>query len=134
MSATIKIDSLSSQLEEILKDYGSEVNTKLEKETKKVMKTLVENTKRDAPVSELTSGTHYRDSIARKTLTSDSNKKSEMWYVKAPNYRIAHLLNDGHATKNGGRVDGDDHITKNADIAIKDYEEKVKGIIDGTVT
>ena len=46
-----------------------------------------------------------------------------MWYVKAPNYRLSHLLNNGHATRNGGRVQGTNFIGIANDEIQKEYED-----------
>ncbi|MDD2952493.1 MAG: hypothetical protein PHC95_04930 [Parabacteroides sp.] len=94
------------------------------------MKQLVKDTKRDAPVNSQSRGSHYRGQIASKKLTSTTHKHSYLWYVKGDKYRLAHLLNNGHATRNGGRVEGDEHITRNALRVMADYEKSVKEVIE----
>ncbi|MDD2954456.1 MAG: HK97 gp10 family phage protein [Parabacteroides sp.] len=114
---------------EILKDYGDEVDKIIDKKAKDAMKNLVRSTKQDAPVNSRSQGKHYKDQISSKTLKSETHKKSYLWYVNGDKYRLAHLLNNGHANRDGGRTPGDNHITRNAQIAIETYEREVKEAI-----
>jgi len=125
----INVNQLADRISEICKDYGDEVDKIVDDKARLVMKDLVRNTKRDAPVNTRSKGKHYRDQISSKTLKSDTHKKSYLWYVNGDKYRIAHLLNNGHALRNGGSVPGDNHITRNAQIAIDTYEREVKEAI-----
>lgn len=128
-SEKINVNQLADKMTEILKDYGDEIDGIIDDKAKLVMKDLVRNTKRDAPVNIRSHGKHYRDQISSKILRSDTHKKSYLWYVNGDKYRIAHLLNNGHALRNGGRVPGDNHVTRNAQIAIETYEREVKEAI-----
>lgn len=121
----ISIDDLSAEMTEILKSYGKQVDEIVEQKAKEVIKDLVKNTKQDAPVNTRSGGTHYRDQIASKTLKSETHKHSQLWYVNGDKYRLAHLLNNGHALRNGGRVPGDDHVTRNAELAAETYEREL---------
>ena len=53
-----------------------------------------------------------------------------MWYVKGSDYRLSHLLNNGHALRDGGRVAGTNFITKAEQVAVKDFEDGVIKILE----
>lgn len=128
-NSKIAVTELADQMTEILKSYGEEVDHIVDEKARSTMKELVRTTKKDAPVNTRSQGKHYKDQISSRTLKSDTHKKSYLWYVNGDKYRIAHLLNNGHALRNGGRVPGDNHITRNAQIAIETYEREVKEAI-----
>ena len=46
-------------------------------------------------------------------------------YLKAPMYRIGHLLEFGHASRNGGWVDGFDFIRPVAEDSAEEFEETI---------
>lgn len=135
MSGTnnIPIADLVSKLSEELTDYQRNVIDKVViEETKKSMSDLVEKTKVTARVGKRTK--HYRDSISSKVLNkSDSGyglNYSELWYVKGSDYRLSHLLNNGHALRDGGRFEGTKFITKAADEIETAYLENLKKAIE----
>jgi hypothetical protein len=129
----IPITDLVSAISEELKDYQRNViNKVVAEETKKAMKDLVQKTKATAPVGKRTK--HYRDNISSKVLNkSDLGlglNYSELWYVKGSDYRLSHLLNNGHAKRNGGRVEGTKFITKATDEVETAYLESLKKAIE----
>ena len=96
------------------------------------MKDLVEKTKATAPIGKRTE--HYRDSISSKTLNNiDSGfglNFSQLWYVKGSDYRLSHLLNNGHALRKGGRYEGTQFITKANDEVEAAYLDNLKKAIE----
>ena len=52
--------------------------------------------------------------------------KKFVWHVKAPDYRLTHLLVHGHATKTGGRTKADPFLHKALDVVLPEYEQAVK--------
>lgn len=129
----ISIADFVSKISEELADYQSSVVDKVvAEETKKSMKDLVEKTKATAPVGNRTK--HYKDNISSKVW---NNKKSvsglnysELWYVKGSDYRLSHLLNNGHALRDGGRYAGTKFITKATDEVETAYLENIKKAIE----
>lgn len=72
----------------------------------------------------------YRKAIASRKLIETPNQLIMQWYVKAPHYRLSHLLERGHATRSGGRTIAYNFISKAEQAAVKqftkDVEEAVK--------
>ena len=120
----VKIENLNKIITEELTLYTSEVKEKTDKTAKDSMKKLVKKTKDTAPVG--TRKKHYKSYITSKKL--DTGRY--MWYVKAPEYRLSHLLENGHALRNGGRTRGTHFISKANDQIQKEFEENIRKDIE----
>lgn len=120
------IDSLVTDLANQLSEYSDEVAKGIAELVDTTMDNLVADTKRDAPVNQ----GKYKKAISSKYLKKSNTEHVKVWYVKAPAYRLAHLLNNGHAKRGGGRVAGDNHITNNVERAIESFEQGVEGVIN----
>lgn len=137
MAKGIRVDQVGAAIEQQLTIYGEEVNGKLTTATEQAMEKLVKLTKATAPKG-------ARGSF-RKNITSDSNqlkraKRSahgglhgrvikSTWYVKAPDYRLTHLLVHGHVTKNGGRTKPDPFLENALAQVLPEYESAVEEAI-----
>lgn len=117
--------SFTDDLLDMLESYTGNVADGVKKLADKTMKEFVEATKQDAP--ERTGD--YKNAITSKTLAETRFTKVKVWYVKPPYHSLAHLLEDGHVKQNGGRVKARPHIRKNAEKAIKKFEEGTEEII-----
>lgn len=123
----IQIDELNKAIRDALDDYNDNIVTGLKKNTKKAMKDLVANTKSTAPVGDRSN--HYRDSIASKTVSESRYGISKLWYVKGSDYRLSHLLNNGHALRDGGRYSGTNFIGKAVDHILPWYLNEIEEVI-----
>lgn len=125
---SIEIGQLSEAISRELTIYSKKVTDGIKKETKKSMKELVDKTKQTAPVGNRHK--HYKDSIASRKESEDDRSIVYEWYVKGSDYRLSHLLNNGHASRNGGRVNGSHFITNAHDEVIEKYEQNVRKAIE----
>lgn len=128
----ISVEELAKTLEKELTYYQESVIDKaLENETKRAMKKLVETTKSTAPVGNRSK--HYRDSISRKVLHKGKRgygqRYREVWYVKGPDYRLSHLLEKGHANRDGSRTPGTHFIRKASEPILEEYVRKIEEAI-----
>ena len=55
-------------------------------------------------------------------------------YAKSPGYQIAHLLEHGHALRQGGRAKAIPHIKPVEEWAIEESEKRIREAIEGTTT
>lgn len=127
MAKTVSIGQLADAISEELEMYSKNILAAVRKETDKAMRQLVQDTKQTAPVGRRRK--HYRDSIASRTTENDPRHYEKQWYVKGSDYRLSHLLNNGHALRNGGRYEGTQFITKASVSVIEDYEKAVREAI-----
>lgn len=128
MGKTIKPEQLQKAIEQELKLYSKSITKGLFEEADISMKKLVKQTKATSPVGKRAK--HYKSNITSKTLVKTAIKKILLWYVKGSDYRLSHLLNNGHALRNGGRYSGTQFITKAHDQIIKEYEKAVEKRIE----
>lgn len=127
MSKTIGIDQLGEAITQELTLYNTNVITGVKKEAKKQMSRLVKDTKATAPVGRRKK--HYRDSIKSKKLSENERSISYLWYVGGSDYRLSHLLENGHALRDGGRVSGTHFIQKASDPILEEYIRNVEEVI-----
>lgn len=122
----IQIDELNNAIKNALDDYNDSIVTGLKKTTKKAMKDLVDTTKSTAPVGNRSK--HYKDNISSKTDSETQYGITKIWYVKGSDYRLSHLLNNGHALRDGGRYPGTNFIGKAVDRILPEYLEKIEEV------
>lgn len=124
---TVSVEGLADEIIDHLRIYGEEIQEGIRAEAKKSMQELVKATKATAPVGSRQK--HYRDSIKSKAYHS-TRESRYIWYVDGPDYRLSHLLENGHALRNGERTEGTHFIQKATDPIIAKYLEAVEDIIE----
>ena len=105
MSKTIKIDQLADEVMKGMEEYAKLAADDLKADVQKAAKTVQNQIKSTAPVR---TGKYTKSWSAKKTKeTSDS---IEYTVYSKNRYQIAHLLENGHAKRGGGRVAAIPHI------------------------
>ena len=129
-------NDLGTQLTQALTIYNEEINDKLREITTESMKKLVKETRATAPRGRRANKDSYRRHISGDytgTKKSARGLKGQdvhaIWYVKAPDYRLTHLLVKGHATKNGGRTNANPFLHNAREKVVTEYEQKVQEAI-----
>lgn len=125
MANSISIDQLAAEIAEGLADYSQEVVEKVNISSDKVGKAAVKQLKQTSPKD---SG-DYAKSWAVKTEPEVGQPHKRIVHVKAPHYRLTHLLEYGHAKKGGGRVSGKPHIRPAEEQVIRDFTAEVEEAI-----
>lgn len=124
MSRTVGVEQLGDAISQELKLFDENVTNTIKKEAKNSARDLVKATKATAPVGHRKR--HYRDSITSRKLSENYRGVVYVWCVNGSDYRLSHLLEHGHATRNGGRVAGTHFIKNAADPILEDYIKKVE--------
>lgn len=123
--ANIKIDQLAAEIARGLADYSQEVVEKVNVSSEKVGKAAVKQLKQTSPKK---TG-KYAKSWTMKTEKEIGQPDLRIIHVKAPHYRLAHLLEYGHAKVGGGRVEGKPHIRPAEEEVIREFTAAVEGAI-----
>lgn len=123
MARRIKPQDLEITIGEELTLYHKDVVEAIDKASKKAASKLVKKTRATAPKGKRGS---YRKNIASKLLKKNRNGSTYAWYVKAPDYRLTHLLVHGHATRDGGRTRADPFLHNAIKQVIPEYEKSIE--------
>ena len=123
-------DELNTQLNRVLTIYSEEMKEKLRDVTRDSMKQLVKETKATAPRGKRN---RYRKQITadytgvkKRVMGLKGQDINAVWYVKAPDYRLTHLIVHGHATRNGGRTSANPFLENAREKVVREYEQKVQ--------
>lgn len=123
MANRISAKDLGAAISSELTLYHEDVTSAIDKLSSDAVKDLVKITRATAPVGQR--GT-YKKNIAGKQLTKSKNGSTYVWYVKAPDHRLTHLLVHGHATRSGGRTKADPFLRKALDQVLPSYQASVE--------
>lgn len=110
-------DAIAGALAEYSQEVAQEVFSDVEETAKKCRDTLQQNSPKD-------SGDYAESWRVRKAYSGEFDIRVQVH--NKDRYQLTHLLNDGHAKVNGGRVEGDGHITKARDEAERNLHTAVK--------
>lgn len=125
--SNVSIEGLADAIGEELTTYSRDVIQGVKKEARKSMTQLVKQTKATAPVGKRDG--HYRDNITSRKESETATSVSYTWYVKGSDYRLSHLLEKGHASRNGGRVAGTGFIRNASEPILENYKKAVEEVI-----
>jgi hypothetical protein len=123
----ISVDKLASEIAKGLAEYSQDVVEKVNVSSEAVGKAAVKRLKHTSP--KRPGSGKYAKSWAMKTEPEVGQPHKRIVHVKAPHYRLAHLLEYGHAKVGGGRVDGIPHIRPAEEEVIREFAREVEEAI-----
>jgi hypothetical protein len=106
--AKINIDNFANEVMQELNAYRDVTVEAMKKAVTETAKLTVAELRDSSPEDTGEYSKHW--SYKRDADIKGRYKYSMVVYSKKPEYRITHLLENGHAKRNGGRVEGKPHI------------------------
>ena len=104
MSKKIPIGQMAEEISDMLQEYADLAVDEMKSAVKKAGETRKKDIRNTAPGSG-----KYAKSWRSKT-TKENASSLQVTVYSPSRYRIAHLLEHGHAKRGGGRVEGRPHI------------------------
>lgn len=123
MSRRIKADQLSAVVDGILAEYGNAVAENIDEITRSVSKAGVKAV-RSAARGAVGGTGKYPSGFTSRVETGWFSAQGTIYNQDVPG--LPHLLEYGHAMRNGGRVAGRPHIKKVEEELIKQFEQQVR--------
>lgn len=127
MAKRIEIDAFTSEIAKLLNDFADETAVEAHEVIDNEMNKLVSISKEKAPVGKRKG--KFKRNITSSQGRNTKHQYSKIWHVKGKEYRLTHLINNGHQTRNGGRTHGASEGFLNESIEAVE-KEIVKGMED----
>lgn len=128
MSKTIKPESLTETIKKYLSEYEEDIEEGVKDTTDKLTQEAVDELKDTSP-----KGHGGRKIPYFKGWTKQKGKENKGRYTvkihNRTNYQLTHLLEFGHATRNGGRTRAIPHIRPVEEKYNKLYEKRITTVI-----
>lgn len=123
MSKTVDIDGLADAIKDDLFAYSKELKQEIDKEAKIIADETVKNLRNESNVGER--------GLFAKGWKSTINKKDTTSNIVIHNkeFRLTHLINDGHKMRQGGRSKAFRLVTRNEAKAHKKFYRIVGDIL-----
>lgn len=126
MARRVKINGLADAIKDTLKEYSDVSAEKVKTAVKEAGKTVKKEIEMSAPKD---TG-DYSKSWAVKNI-KESSSSLEVAVHSKNHYQLAHLLEFGHAKRNGGRVSGKVHIVSAEAKGIEQFEADIEKALKG---
>ena len=126
--ANIDINQLTDAVNEILIDYGNEIAEGARISAEAVGKETVKQLKATSPKNRRGSKRKYARTWK---MIAETNRLGSytVTIVNEKNWRLTHLLENGHHTRNGKFVSGTPHIAPAEEQAIAEFEKRIRAMI-----
>lgn len=117
----ISVGQLADEIMDVLNEYKEVTDEAVESAVTKVSKETKEIAKSGSPVD---SGGYQKGWAVKKTSEKAGKVTVTVYNRKKPG--LTHLLEKGHALRNGGRAAAKPHIAPAEDYAVSELESAVK--------
>lgn len=117
----VSVDEMDQAISEQLQKYAGSITEDMKDSLRDSAKEIRKDISRNAPVR---TG-KYKKSWSVKKLSEDSTGLDLVVHSKN-RYQLTHLLEHGHALRNGGRVEGKPHIKPAEEAGKKKLVESLK--------
>ena len=127
MSKSIDVNLLSKEVAKALTQYADDISEEVREVANNVGKKAVNELKQISPKG-------ARKSYAKGWRLKQDKSNKRRYTVKIYNktdYQLTHILEFGHATRNGGRTEAQPHIRPTEEKYSKEYEKELKKKIGG---
>ena len=114
--------NLDNAVNDILSEFSADVTKAAQEAVAEVSKEAVKKLKQTAPRGR--TGKYSRGWTSRVEKTTTTAESTI--YGKTGTYQLAHLLEHGHAKRNGGRVPGKAHIAPAEQDGIEELEREIE--------
>lgn len=123
----ISIDQLADEISQAVREYTEEVSEMVAREVDDTAEIMLRTVRITAP-KRPGSGKYAKGFIKTdKSLATHGNRKYVIWNKK--HFRRVHLLEFGHASRNGGSVDAIPHLRPAYDYLAERMENNIRDII-----
>lgn len=123
MANVCELSEMSKELTNILLNYDKEVT----EATKQAVTETANGVMAEIKSHITWKDKKYSKSFALKTIYDNDRGKYVIWYVKDPDYRLTHLLELGHYTRDGkNKSKKFPHVQYGADYAVANLYEKTR--------
>lgn len=123
---SVKIDQMASAIQECLDEYKEMATDEMKKAIKKAGKTVKEDINGSAPVR---TGKYAKSWTSK--VTAEDAVSLEVTVYSPSRYMLAHLLENGHAKRGGGRVRAIPHIKPAEDHGMEQLENDLERALRG---
>lgn len=117
----VSIGEMASAITDLLEEYADLATDDMKKAVKKSAKTVKSEISANAP-----SNTGAYAKSWTTTTTGESANALEITVHSKNRYQLAHLLEHGHAKRNGGRVAAQVHIAPAEQKGIEELEDEIE--------
>lgn len=118
------IDNLADEIMKGLTEYADLAESEMKKAVKKTATSVKKKISANAPKR---TGKYAVSWTTKKT--KENSHTLEMTVHSKNRYQLAHLLEKGHAKRNGGRVNGKPHIAPAEEKGVQMLEALIKGAL-----
>ena len=126
MSKTVKIDDLADEVMKGLTEYSQLATSDMKKAVRKAGNDVRREIQDTAPKD---TGAYAKSWTVKKT--KESSEKLEVTVHSRNRYQLAHLLEYGHALRNGGRAKAQPHIAPAEEHGIEGLEKAIERALKG---